>query len=165
MRKVEAAVLAVVLAAGTALCAAEPVMPGNAPKEPAAATTPATTAEATSAPNAAVPAVPATAHAPLTYYAPGAGPASGCGHNCPWDHADGHCPCLRRLIAWATYCPKERVCTLGGCNSCGYKGVLPIHVFFGRYCVNGCGEHATYPNPTCCHGCKGGPGCASGGCP
>lgn len=160
MREMVAAILAIVVATGASLRAADLPMPSVVATEQAATTTAAT--PTTAANQGTLPALPVGAGGPLTRYAPGAGPASGCCGHCPWDPKDGHCPCLRRIVAWATYCPKERVCSLSGCNSCGYKGVLPVHLLWGRWCVNGCGMHATYPNPTCCHGCN--KGCANGGC-
>ena len=68
--------------------------------------------------------------------------------------------CLHRVIAWATYCPKYRVCSCTSCcNSCQYKGVVPIYLFFlNPKCVEGSGLHRTVPNE-CYRGCAN---CAAG---
>ena len=64
--------------------------------------------------------------------------------------------CIHRLIDWATYCPKNRVCSCTSCcNSCQYKGVVPIYLFFlNPKCVEGSGLHRTFPNE-CYRGCQG----------
>jgi hypothetical protein len=86
---------------------------------------------------------------------PGVNPGcTGCGPSC---HPQG---CLlRKLWIWATYCPKERVCSCTSCcNSCQYKGVLPIYLLFlNPKCFEGSGVHPTVPNE-CYRGC----GCATG---
>lgn len=73
--------------------------------------------------------------------------------------------CLRRLIAWAVYCPKYRVCSCTSCcNSCQYKGIVPLYLYFltnPNTCVEGSNLHATVPN-TCYRGsksCAAGPAC------
>lgn len=61
--------------------------------------------------------------------------------------------CIHRLIEWATYCPKERVWS-SCCNSCQYKGVLPIYtIMMTPPCVCGSGLHATFTNQ-CYRGCN-----------
>lgn len=68
--------------------------------------------------------------------------------------------CIHRLIAWATYYPKNRVCSCTECcNSCQYKGVVPLYLFFlNPKCVAGSGLHRTVPNE-CYRGCAN---CAAG---
>ena len=68
--------------------------------------------------------------------------------------------CIHRLIAWATYCPKNRTCSCTACcNSCQYKGVVPLYPFFlNPKCVAGSGLHRTFPNE-CYRGCAS---CAAG---
>jgi hypothetical protein len=86
------------------------------------------------------------------------------GPNCCGQPAKPHGSCLHRLLAWATYCPKERIGCCQSCNTCRYKGSLPLYAFFGKICVEGSGVHPTLP-PDCCHGhkgCKGCKGCANG---
>src|SRR5579871_4360524 len=66
----------------------------------------------------------------------------------------------RRLLAWATYFPKEHVlaCT-NCCNSCQYKGVMKPYLFFlNPKCYEGSGLRNTFPNE-CYRGCDG---CACG---
>lgn len=74
--------------------------------------------------------------------------------------------CIGRILAWATYCPKERVCSCTACcNSCQYKGVLPIYPFFlNPKCVEGSGLHKTVPNE-CYRGCQDCAAGAAGGHP
>lgn len=69
-------------------------------------------------------------------------------------------PLICRIFAWATYCPKERVCSCTQCcNSCQYKGVIPLYPFFlNPKCVEGSGLHRTVPNE-CYRGCQD---CAAG---
>lgn len=69
-------------------------------------------------------------------------------------------PLICRVFAWATYCPKERVCSVAQCcNSCQYKGVIPLYPFFlNPKCVEGSGLHRTVPNE-CYRGCQD---CAAG---
>ncbi len=84
---------------------------------------------------------------------------SGCGGEPAHDKGS----CLHRLIAWATYCPKERIGLHNGCNSCHYKGMVPLYLFqLNPPCTEGTGVHPTFPNPPCVHGCKGCNGCAGG---
>jgi len=68
-----------------------------------------------------------------------------------------------RLLEWATYCPKYRVCVCTECcNSCQYKGVQPLYPFFlNPKCLEGSGKQATYAND--CY--RAGTGCASCGHP
>jgi hypothetical protein len=72
----------------------------------------------------------------------------------------GHC--LHQILAWATYCPKYRVCVCTECcNSCQYKGVVPLYPFFlNPKCIEASGVQATFANecyrgnkdcPTCGH--------------
>ncbi len=130
MRKIKAAVLAILLGSIAT--------PLHAAPAPATDTTMPTDAAATS-----------TLTPPSAYAA-----VSGCGGACERGGS-----CLHRLIGWATYCPKERLgCCGHSCNSCQYKGSLPIYWFTGRYCAEGSGIHPTFA-PNCCHGCKG---CSSG---
>lgn len=70
----------------------------------------------------------------------------------------GHILC--RLLEWATYCPKYRVCVCTECcNSCQYKGVLPIYTFFlNPQCIEGSGLHSTFANE-CYRGCSDCGGC------
>jgi hypothetical protein len=66
-----------------------------------------------------------------------------------------------RVLAWATYCPKYRVCSVAQCcNSCQFKGAHPaFYLFFlNPKCVSGSGLHATFTND-CYRGCKD---CAAG---
>jgi hypothetical protein len=88
---------------------------------------------------------------------PGGGRADGCCHDC---HPQG---CLlKKILLWATYCPKERVCCSNSfcCNSCQYKGVVPFYLFYlNPHCVEGTGLHATFTQP-CYRGCNG---CAAAG--
>ncbi|HTU21339.1 MAG TPA: hypothetical protein VMG10_25015 [Gemmataceae bacterium] len=68
--------------------------------------------------------------------------------------------CIHRLIGWATYCPKYRVCSCTQCcNSCQYKGVVPVYLFFlNPKCSEGSGLHRTFV-PECYRGCQS---CAAG---
>jgi hypothetical protein len=125
MRKIAAMVLALFLGASTPLLAADQE-----------AMTDNTTTEAT-----------AVAPTPPNAYAA----ESGCG----CQPAGGRGSCWHRLIGWLTYCPKERIGCCKSCNSCQYKGSLPIHLIVGRYCAEGSGIHPTLP-PDCCHGCAHG---------
>lgn len=72
----------------------------------------------------------------------------------------------RRLLAWATYCPKQRVCSCTSCcNSCRYKGVMPLYpIFLNPKCFCGSGQHQTVPN-TCYRGCQNCAACQAGGHP
>jgi hypothetical protein len=143
MRKLGIVALALVLIASAAkLRAAQEPMPSV--PEPVPTTQEATTTDNTTPEAAATTLTPPSAYAVQ----------SGCG----CEAAGGHGSVLHRLIGWCTYCPKERVGFCKSCASCQYKGALPIHLLFGRYCVNGSGMHPTLP-PDCCHGCKG---CAQG---
>jgi hypothetical protein len=62
---------------------------------------------------------------------------------------------LRRILAWATYFPKQRTCScMQWCNSCQYKGVVPLYTFFlNPPCLEGSGVQATFTNG-CYRGCK-----------
>ncbi|HEY7328429.1 MAG TPA: hypothetical protein VH592_12345 [Gemmataceae bacterium] len=55
---------------------------------------------------------------------------------------------LHRIVAWATYCPKYHVCACTQCcNSCQYKGVLPLYpIFYNPKCIEGSGIQATFAN-------------------
>jgi hypothetical protein len=55
---------------------------------------------------------------------------------------------LHQILEWATYCPKYRVCAWTQCcNSCQYKGVLPLYTFFlNPKCIEGSGVQATFGN-------------------
>ncbi|MGH7172241.1 MAG: hypothetical protein ACRELG_18345 [Gemmataceae bacterium] len=68
--------------------------------------------------------------------------------------------CIRRLIAWATYHPKIRVCSCTSCcNSCQYKGFAPLYLtFLNPKCVAGSNLHRTFANE-CYRGCAN---CAGG---
>jgi hypothetical protein len=86
------------------------------------------------------------------------GPPPG-GVCCP-GKKNGHL--CKRLLAWATYCPKERVCNCCQCcNSCQYKGAyVPPYLFFlNPKCYEGSGLRQTFNND-CYRGCKS---CADGG--
>jgi hypothetical protein len=63
---------------------------------------------------------------------------------------------LRKLLVWATYYPKERVCSCTSCcNSCQYKSVYPPYLMFlNPKCFEGSIQHGTVPNE-CYRGCKG----------
>ena len=65
-----------------------------------------------------------------------------------------------RLFAWATYYPKYRVCSCTSCcNSCQYKGVAPLYLYFlNPKCVAGSGLRRTF-TPECYRGCQN---CAAG---
>jgi hypothetical protein len=84
---------------------------------------------------------------------------AGCGCNC---HPQG---CLlRKLLIWATYRPKEHVCSWGSCcNSCQYKGVVAPYLYFlNPKCFEGSGISPTFANE--CyrgyqHGCANGSTC------
>jgi hypothetical protein len=67
---------------------------------------------------------------------------------------------LRRVAAWATYCPKYRVCSCTSCcNSCQYKGVESYYLYFlNPKCVVGSGLRQTFGNE-CYRGCQS---CAAG---
>ena len=81
---------------------------------------------------------------------------AGCGSAC---HPQG---CLlRKLLIWATYRPKEHVCSWGSCcNSCQYKGVVAPYLYFlNPKCVEGNGISPTFANE-CYRGCQR--GCANG---
>jgi hypothetical protein len=90
--------------------------------------------------------------------APRSGPVGYC-HDC---HPHG---CLaKKLLIWATYCPKYRVCSCcQWCNSCQYKGVRPLHLLFQNpKCFEGCGVsptfgHECYRNCHNCDSCGGHP--------
>lgn len=161
--KLQAAILAIWIGASTALLHAQtpgtnapsPVQgPSGARPEPSASAPqePSTNWTEVSTPGIRALAPPGA----FSQYAPSGG-VVGC-QGCPGNKSGS---CLHRLIAWATYCPKERVCScLSCCNSCGYKGALPIYLIPPvPKCVEGSGIHNTFPNPTCAHGCKG---CAAG---
>jgi hypothetical protein len=62
---------------------------------------------------------------------------------------------LHRILAWATYFPKYRACSCcQWCNSCQYKGVVPLYTFFlNPKCSEGSGVQATFANE-CYRGCK-----------
>ncbi len=64
---------------------------------------------------------------------------------CPGRRCGQYC---KQILAWATYCPKYRVCACTQCcNSCQYKGVVPLYPFFyNPKCIEGSGEHATFGN-------------------
>lgn len=68
------------------------------------------------------------------------------------------------LLAWATYCPKNRIGIIQECNTCKYHGALPFYTFFGRGCQEGNGAHATLPKDTSCHCHHGCAKCAGNGC-
>ncbi len=114
----------------------------------------------------ALPPLPLTSTAPATRATdiPAANPyarapGGGC-CNCPRTKF-----CCRRLLEWATYCPKERYCCCPRqCNFCHYKGALPYYTFMlNPHCVEGSGIHPTLP-PTPCPSHKGrghGRDCAS----
>jgi hypothetical protein len=78
-------------------------------------------------------------------------PPSGC-ICCPGQQKGHFC---RRLLAWVTYYPKERVCVcLSCCNSCQYHGVLPLYSFFlNPKCYEGSGLRQTFQHE-CYRGCK-----------
>ena len=110
--------------------------------------------------NADSPGVAALAR-PDSFLPYGAGPsgsrADGCCQDC---HPQGCC--LKKLLIWATCCPKQRVgCTNSFCcNSCTYKGVVPFYYFFlNPKCIEGTGLHSTF-NHACYRGCNG---CAAQG--
>ena len=125
MKKIEAAILAIVFGAAT------PLLPASADT---------------------IPNTPATAAAEVTPLTPPSASAAESGCGCA---TEGRGSCLHRLIEWATYCPKERFgCCKSSCNSCQYKGSLPIYLFTGHYCREGSGVHPTFA-PNCCQGCKG----------
>lgn len=67
---------------------------------------------------------------------------------------------FRKVLIWATYCPKERLgCCHNFCNSCQYKGVEPLYLFFlNPKCFEGGIHRPTFTNE-CYRGCKG---CATG---
>lgn len=71
---------------------------------------------------------------------------------------------LHRLLAWATYCPKYRVCSVGNwCNSCQYKGVIHRYQFFlNPSCWEGTGLRQTFCN-SCYRGSKDCANCAAAG--
>ncbi|MHB1422598.1 MAG: hypothetical protein ACYC3I_05270 [Gemmataceae bacterium] len=78
----------------------------------------------------------------------------GCCHDC---HPHG---CfLKKLLIWSTYCPKERICSsCQWCNSCEYKGVKPLHLFFQNpKCFEGNGASPTFANECYrnCNNCAG----------
>jgi hypothetical protein len=149
MRSKLAAILVIVLGAGARLLHAAP--------EPAANTTPsaapaAPAANGSATPSPATPAANGTA-APLSPALNGNG--AGCGGCCQRGGS-----CLHRLIEWATYCPKERLgCCRNICNSCQYKGSVPLYLYVGKICQEAPYVRPTFPPPTCCHGCKSCGGC------
>lgn len=145
MRTKLAAILVIVLGAGAQWLHAAP--------EPAATTTPA----ATPAVNGAATPSPTTSAAngtatPLP--TPPQAYGAGCGGCCQRGGS-----CLHRLIEWATYCPKERLgCCRNVCNSCHYKGAIPLYLYVGKICQEAPYVRPTFPPPTCCHGCNKGCG-------
>lgn len=149
--KIKAVILAMAIGASASLLHAQTQTPNGtasgtaAPQEPS-----------TNWPQVETPGVRALAQpGAFIHYAPPGG--AGCCNGCPGHKTES---CLHRLIAWATYCPKERIGCCHSCNSCHYKGVLPIYLFMlNPKCVEGSGIHATFPNPPCTHGCKT---CAAG---
>ncbi|HWG45108.1 MAG TPA: hypothetical protein VN688_20225 [Gemmataceae bacterium] len=143
--KIKAVILMMVLAANLAFLRAAQAQSSDLTSraEPQKSSTNWTTV---SSPGVSALATPAS----LIQYAPSAGCA------CPGNKSGS---CLHRLLEWATYCPKERIGCCHSCNSCTYKGVVPLYLFFGRTCATGSGLHATFPNPSCCHGCTN---CAAG---
>ncbi len=146
-----AAILSILVGASVSLL---PAQEQTTPQLPSAAVESPVGAAPTSGDNSAASGVPAGAAAPAA-----GGGCAGCGgHAC---HPQG---CfLRKLLIWATYCPKERICSFTNCcNSCQYKGVIPLYPFFlNPPCVEGCGIHPTF-TPQCYRGCKG---CAAGAAP
>jgi hypothetical protein len=62
---------------------------------------------------------------------------------------------LYKVLVWATYRPKEHVCSCTQwCNSCGYKGLVPPYLYFQNpRCVEGSGIAPTFAN-TCSSGCR-----------
>lgn len=70
---------------------------------------------------------------------------------------------LHQILAWATYVPKYRICSWTQCcNSCQYKGVAPLYMFFlNPKCFEASPLHATFANE-CYRGSKD---CACGGHP
>ena len=175
MRTKLAAILVIALGAGVRLLHAAP--------EPAAKTTPAatpavnepaTSSPATPAANepASPPATPTangpTTPSPATPAANGTaaapspalnGSGAGCGGCCQRGGS-----CLHRLIEWATYCPKERLgCCHNFCNSCQYKGAVPLYLYVGKICQEAPYVRPTFGPPVCCHGCNKGCGNCNGG--
>ena len=74
-----------------------------------------------------------------------------------------HGSLCHRLLEWATYCPKERVCTCCSCcNSCQYKGAfVPPYLFFlNPPCYEGSGLRQTFT-----HECYRGTKCCGDGAP
>jgi hypothetical protein len=150
MRTKRAAILVILLGAGSRLMAADP-QPAATVTPPILMTSPNPTPTPAYVPpngnGSANGATNATA-APLPPAASGG--CAGCGGYCQRGGS-----CLHRIIEWATYCPKERISCCHSCNSCHYKGVIPLYVFVGQICKEGPGIHATFPPPPCTHGCKG----------
>ena len=77
--------------------------------------------------------------------------------------------CCRRLLEWATYCPKRaHGCCHPECNLCHYKGTLPLYLLMlNPHCVEGSGIHPTVPPIPCtshkgCASCRSCGGCANG---
>ena len=72
----------------------------------------------------------------------------------------------RRLLAWATYFPKEHVNSFTNCcNSCHYKGVEPPYlVFLNPKCYEGSGLQKAFANE-CYRGCDSCAGGAAAGHP
>jgi hypothetical protein len=126
MKKIEAAILAILLGASTTVHASS-----ESPTNGTSTDSTMPTSQSTIAP-------------------PPAPAGTCCG--CQPDHARRFC--LRRLIEWATYCPKERIGCCKSCNSCQYKGAEPVYLYMTEFCKEGSGIRPTFA-PNCCHGCKG----------
>ncbi len=160
MKRKLAAIVVIVLAAGARVLHGAPEPPANPtpPVTPAAseptppppatpavngAPTPSPTASALNGNGTTVPQTPA-----LNGY------GAGCGGCCERGGS-----CLHRLIEWATYCPKERLgCCRNICNSCQYKGAIPLYLYVGKICKEAPYVRPTFAPPTCCHGCNKGCG-------
>jgi hypothetical protein len=138
--KIKVAVLAILLSANTPLLHAQqalkPPIPETTPLQP-----PMDNWLSVSTPGVSALAKPDS----FLQYGPNA--ACGC---CPGNKSSS---CIHRLIAWATYCPKERIGCCHSCTSCQYKGVWPFYQSFLR-CQDGSGLHATFTHQ-CYQGCKG----------
>lgn len=75
---------------------------------------------------------------------------SGCGNGCQTQGS-----LLHKLLVWATYRPKEHVCSCTDwCASCRYKGLVPPYLYFQNpRCVEGSGIAPTFSN-SCSRGCQ-----------
>jgi hypothetical protein len=132
MRTIPSALLAILLSASAAMAIAPP-QPAFIPPAPPQRPVP-PGGSRTAGTNAAMP--------------PG-GPVGGCS-----DCGGGRPPCWKQLLLYWTYCPLTHGCHCERCD-CVYHGAVPLYLYFGRTCQEGCIDRPTMPWCSC-GSCKGG---------